>query len=257
MSAVSHGTATDSLRFAGGEGADVVTTGVGVDNPAHAAFDGGPGADETYYDGTNDPDSIGIARDGTDQVAAFADGGVVLDNTGVEELDVRGFAGADAIIGQNGIGTLTHLTEDGGTGDDTLRRRRRRRPAARRLRQRPRRRQHRRGHGAARLRQRHVPVGSGRRQRHDRRPGRRRHAAVQRLQRGRGDRPLDPGRRPAAVPQRRGHHDARRQRRARERPRARLGRRRSRSTTSPAPASRRSASTSAPSTAPATARATP
>ena len=34
---------------------------------------------------------------------------------------MRGLAGADTINGQNGIGTLTHLTLDGGAGDDTLR----------------------------------------------------------------------------------------------------------------------------------------
>ena len=34
---------------------------------------------------------------------------------------MRGLAGADTITGQNGIGTLTHLTLDGGAGDDTLR----------------------------------------------------------------------------------------------------------------------------------------
>ena len=46
--------------------------------------------------------------------------GLINDGT-VENLVVRGLAGADTISGQNGIGALTHLTLDGGAGDDTLR----------------------------------------------------------------------------------------------------------------------------------------
>ena len=38
----------------------------------------------------------------------------------VENLVVRGLGGADTINGQNGIAALTHLSIDGGAGDDTL-----------------------------------------------------------------------------------------------------------------------------------------
>jgi hypothetical protein len=44
-----------------------------------------------------------------------------MNTTAVEDLVVRGLAGADTISGLNGIGTLTHLTADGGSGDDIVR----------------------------------------------------------------------------------------------------------------------------------------
>ena len=62
-----------------------------------------------------------MARNGTDLVAAFVDGGGIVNHRAVESLEVRGEAGADTITGQNGIGTLTALTVDGGAGADTLR----------------------------------------------------------------------------------------------------------------------------------------
>ena len=51
----------------------------------------------------------------------FTAGGQPINDTAVEELVVKGLGGADAVTGQNGIGTLTHLTLDGGSGDDQLR----------------------------------------------------------------------------------------------------------------------------------------
>jgi Ca2+-binding RTX toxin-like protein len=54
-------------------------------------------------------------------VAVFTPTSQAINNTAVEELVVKGLGGADAITGQNGIGTLTHLTLDGGSGDDALR----------------------------------------------------------------------------------------------------------------------------------------
>jgi Ca2+-binding RTX toxin-like protein len=38
----------------------------------------------------------------------------------VESLLVKGNTGNDSLVGQNGIGTLTSLTLDGGNGDDIL-----------------------------------------------------------------------------------------------------------------------------------------
>jgi Ca2+-binding RTX toxin-like protein len=118
---VRGGVAADVATFAGLGGDDTLQTDTTVTNPAKAAFDGGPGTDHTDYEGTGGADAIGIARDGLSAVAAFATGSVVLDNLAVEDLTVSGLGGADTITGQNGIGQLTTLTEDGGSGNDTLR----------------------------------------------------------------------------------------------------------------------------------------
>ena len=101
--------------------ADTVVSGVSVPGPGSVTVDGGDGADTSIYKGTDGDDAIGVARNGTDLVAAFVDGGGIVNHRAVESLEVRGEAGADAITGQNGIGTLTALTVDGGPGADTLR----------------------------------------------------------------------------------------------------------------------------------------
>ncbi len=102
-------------------GADTVVSGVSVPGPGSVTVDGGDGADTSIYKGTEGDDAIGVARNGTDLVAAFVDGGGLVNQRAVESLDVRGYGGADAITAQNGIGTLTALTIDGGAGADTLR----------------------------------------------------------------------------------------------------------------------------------------
>src|SRR5262249_12613693 len=61
-----------------------------------------------------------IARNGT-EVATFGLNNALLNQTAVENLVIQGLAGDDQITGQNGIGQLTSLTEDGGDGDDQLR----------------------------------------------------------------------------------------------------------------------------------------
>ena len=101
--------------------ADTVVSGVSVPGPGSVTVDGGDGADTSIYKGTGGDDEIGVARNGTDLVAAFVDGGGIVNHRAVESLEVRGEAGADTITGQNGIGTLTALTVDGGPGADTLR----------------------------------------------------------------------------------------------------------------------------------------
>ena len=97
---------------------------VSVDNQGvgdHFVIDGGVGNDSVTANGTGGDDDIGIARDGTNNVAVFAAGGQVIDVTNVEHLLIEGGAGNDTITGQNGIATLTQLTLDGGAGNDTLR----------------------------------------------------------------------------------------------------------------------------------------
>jgi len=101
----------------GGEQVAVDHMGVGD----RVVIDGGTGNDSVTASGTGGDDDIGIARDGTNNVAVFAAGGQVIDVTNVEHLLVQGGAGNDTISGQNGIATLTQLTLDGGAGNDTLR----------------------------------------------------------------------------------------------------------------------------------------
>ena len=113
--------ALDGVTVAALGGADTINAGVGFTGPIPVTVDGGEGSDTTTYTGSSADDAIGIARNGTAAVAVFTPAGQPLNNTGVEELGVKGLGGADAITGQNGIGTLTHLTLDGGAGDDQLR----------------------------------------------------------------------------------------------------------------------------------------
>jgi Ca2+-binding RTX toxin-like protein len=113
--------ANDNVTVAALGGADTISAGVGFTGPIPVTVDGGDGADTTTYTGTNADDTIGIARNGTAAVAVFTPAGQLLNNTAVEELTIKGLGGNDTITGQNGIGTLTHLTLDGGAGDDQLR----------------------------------------------------------------------------------------------------------------------------------------
>ena len=82
-------------------------------------FDGGEGTDTTTYSGTSGDDTIGIARTAPPSPSSRPGAGAGQQRA-VENLEVRGLAGDDTIAGQNGIGTLTHLTIDGGAGNDTL-----------------------------------------------------------------------------------------------------------------------------------------
>jgi Ca2+-binding RTX toxin-like protein len=101
-------------------GDDTINSGLGISGPAAVNVDGGDGNDTAIYSGTPADDTIGIAPDGTG-VATFGTTGTPFVTSGVENLDVQGLAGNDTITGQNGIAGLTHLTIDGGAGDDTLR----------------------------------------------------------------------------------------------------------------------------------------
>jgi Ca2+-binding RTX toxin-like protein len=112
--------ALDNVTVATLGGADAITAGVGFTGPIPVNVDGGDGSDTTTYSGTNADDTIGIARNGN-AVAVFAPTTQPVNNTAVEELTVKGLGGADTLAGQNGIGSLTHLTLDGGSGDDTVR----------------------------------------------------------------------------------------------------------------------------------------
>jgi Ca2+-binding RTX toxin-like protein len=111
--------ANDNVTVAALGGADTVNAGVSFTGPIPVSVDGGDGPDTTTYSGTSADDTIAVARNG-DAVAAFTPTSQPVNNTAVEDLVVKGLAGADTIAGQNGIATLTHLTVDGGSGDDTI-----------------------------------------------------------------------------------------------------------------------------------------
>jgi len=100
-------------------GDDTITNSVLTPGPASVNVDGGEGSDTATYNGTAVADTIGIALNGT-AVATFTPAGGLQNGTNVENLTVRGLGGDDTIQGQNGIASLTHLTIDGGDGNDTL-----------------------------------------------------------------------------------------------------------------------------------------
>jgi hypothetical protein len=102
-------------------GDDTIVSGAAPTGEARVDADGGPGTDTATYTGTGGDDQIGIARDGAAVVRTFAPGAPLMGTTAVEELVVQGGEGNDTIAGQNGIGALAHLTEDGGNGEDVLR----------------------------------------------------------------------------------------------------------------------------------------
>ena len=101
-------------------GDDTINSGLGISGPAAVNVDGGTGDDTAIYSGTPADDTIGIGPLGTGVATFGATGTPFVVTSGVENLDVRGLAGDDTITGSNGIAGLTHLTIDGGAGDDTL-----------------------------------------------------------------------------------------------------------------------------------------
>jgi Ca2+-binding RTX toxin-like protein len=110
---------TVQVNTVGGD--DTITNGIGVSGPAAIGIDGGAGSDTVTYSGTNGGDTIGIVPNGT-AVTTFAPGTTTSpqNTTNVEQLDVLGLGGNDTIAGSNGLATLTNLSIDGGSGDDTI-----------------------------------------------------------------------------------------------------------------------------------------
>jgi Ca2+-binding RTX toxin-like protein len=116
---VSGAEALDGVGVDALGGDDTITNSVLTPGPASINVDGGEGSDTSTYNGTAAADTIGVALNGT-AVAAFSPTGSLQNATNVENLVVKGLGGDDAIQGQNGIASLTHLTIDGGDGNDTL-----------------------------------------------------------------------------------------------------------------------------------------
>ena len=113
--------AADAIRVEGLDGADTFTSSVTVHGQIPVHFTGGDGQDTAAYNGSDQADEIGIARDAT-EAAVFATGAAttLVDPT-VESLIVSGLDGNDTIAGQNGLATITALTLQGDDGDDDLR----------------------------------------------------------------------------------------------------------------------------------------
>ena len=105
------------LNALGGD--DTVASGVGVSGPAAIVFLGGLGNDSARYTGTDYDDAVSITPNGT-SVRAASPGFSALDVVAVESFTVQGFRGDDTLSAANGIAALTHLTLDGGDGDDVL-----------------------------------------------------------------------------------------------------------------------------------------
>ena len=112
--------ALDSMNVATLGGADAIASGVGFTGPAPVNVDGGDGTDTS-------PTRAPRRRHDRHRAQRHAPWppsrppAQPLNTTRSRSLVVQGLGGDDAITAQNGIGTLTHLTLDGGAGNDQLR----------------------------------------------------------------------------------------------------------------------------------------
>jgi Ca2+-binding RTX toxin-like protein len=119
---VTHGgEALDAIAVSLLGGADTFTTSTALTAAPVVRVDGGDDADVARYSGTGGDDSIGLAADASSVRTFSTAGGSGMATANVEDLDVIGGGGNDTIAGQNGIATFTHLTEEGGSGNDSLR----------------------------------------------------------------------------------------------------------------------------------------
>jgi len=102
-------------------GDDTITDGIGVTGLGAVGIDGGAGSDTVTYSGTEGDDTIAIAADGT-AVSTFAPGTATSpqNTSNVEQLDVLGLGGNDAITASGGLAGLTNLSIEGGSGNDTI-----------------------------------------------------------------------------------------------------------------------------------------
>lgn len=101
-------------------GDDTIAAGAVATGEARVDADGGAGTDTATYTGTGDGDTISVAPDGADVVRTYAAGAPLMGTTAVEELVVKGGEANDTLTAFNGIAGRTHLTQDGGNGEDTL-----------------------------------------------------------------------------------------------------------------------------------------
>jgi hypothetical protein len=108
----------DKLTVDGQAGNDEITADPEAGKAIGVVVDGGAGNDTVTTNGTRVADSIAIAPNGSLVLVFNGDGGVY--SMTAENLHVNGLDGPDGIAASNGLATLTHLTIDGGPGDDTV-----------------------------------------------------------------------------------------------------------------------------------------
>src|SRR5262249_6094478 len=114
--------ANDTFVIAGLAGNDTFLGDPAAGTTVKPVFDGGDDFDTATTNGGTLADSFGVARDANNAVAVFnATTTGIYDVINTESLVLNGNGGDDSITAQNGIGTLTNLTINGGTGNDTLR----------------------------------------------------------------------------------------------------------------------------------------
>ena len=113
-----HGGAGNDLLL-GGNDNDRITWnhGDGADTA-----DGGDGADVLEVNGTNGGDTFLVTANGIGGVIVAEDGGAAasVTATNVEEIKIVGKAGDDVFNASGNIAAVTHLTLDGGAGNDTI-----------------------------------------------------------------------------------------------------------------------------------------
>ena len=114
----------DTVHVAGGDGNDSFDiSGLAGGGPT-IAIDGGTGTDAVNLKGASTADNIFLVQNGTDgQIGLSQDGGTsftALNLSGVEQVNVTGTGGDDAINAQQLQSNGFQLTLDGGAGNDTL-----------------------------------------------------------------------------------------------------------------------------------------
>ncbi|MDA0172732.1 hypothetical protein OJ998_26755 [Solirubrobacter taibaiensis] len=110
----------DSVTAALLGGDDTILSSAVPTGEARVDADGGAGTDTATYTGTGDGDQITTAADGT-AARTFAPGAPLMGVTAVEELVAKGGEANDALSAVGNVAALTHLTLDGGNGEDVLR----------------------------------------------------------------------------------------------------------------------------------------
>jgi Ca2+-binding RTX toxin-like protein len=110
----------DLVRAALLDGDDAIRSSAVPTGEARVDADGGAGTDTATYTGTGDGDQITTSPDGS-AARTFAPGAPQMGVTAVEELVVKGGEANDTLGAVGNVAPLTHLTLDGGNGEDVLR----------------------------------------------------------------------------------------------------------------------------------------
>jgi len=118
------GNGNDILR--GGAGNDTLLGGDGEDRASWRqgqgvdTFDGGTGNDLLEVTGTSGADTFFVTANGTGVFIAKDGQPGNINATNVEEITITGGAGNDTISVTGNVAALTHLTLDGGAGNDVI-----------------------------------------------------------------------------------------------------------------------------------------